>query len=298
MKWFVCVLAFGFAVNMPGWAAKMGQEKQPKTPPLHHLVDIAVPDSMQLDSRLPLQTDRMLKCPVCHGIEDIDKQDFAKIDKKHPDFLRDGPYPDLNQFCYRCHDEEKHRRANIHDMLDAQDKPKEEYCRYCHREVLERDQRYELSELKLRAPMDKLCYGCHLKTPHFNALEHQVEPSKKVKKQREHFLQEHPEVILPLTEDHRVTCITCHTPHPPGVIDTSLPAAHHVSTAKVNEAPRYRDSLWKETIAEDKALRLAAISARYGRPLTYDYQQIQGEALLRLAAKDGTLCRACHTFVD
>ena len=138
MKWFVCVLAFGFAVNMPGWAAKMGKEKQPKTPPLHHLVDIAVPDSMQLDSRLPLQTDRMLKCPVCHGIEDIDKQDFAKIDKKHPDFLRDGPYPDLNQFCYRCHDEEKHRRPNIHDMLDAEGKPKEEYCRYCHREVMQR----------------------------------------------------------------------------------------------------------------------------------------------------------------
>ena len=71
MKWFICVLAFGFAVNMPGWAAKMGKEKQPKTPPLHHLVDIAVPDSMQLDSRLPLQTDRMLKCPVCHGNEEL-----------------------------------------------------------------------------------------------------------------------------------------------------------------------------------------------------------------------------------
>ena len=298
MRWLVFVLAFGFTVNLPGWTAKMEKEKQPKIPPLHHLVDIAVPDSMHIDSRLPLQTDRTLKCAVCHGIEDIDKQDFALIDKKDPDFLRGGPYPDLNQFCYRCHEKEKHRRPNIHDMLDAQGNPNEDYCRYCHQEVLARDQRHELSELKLRAPMDTLCYGCHLKTPHFNALEHQVEPSEKVAKQRERFLREHPEVILPLTEDNRITCITCHTPHPPGVIDSSLPAAHQVSTAKVNEAPLYRDSLWEETITEDKASRLAAISARYGRPVTYVYQQIQGEALLRLAAKDGTLCRACHTFAD
>ncbi len=298
MRWFFFAMAFAFMVNFPGWAAEMEEEKQPKIPPLHHLVDIEVPDSMHIDTRLSLQTDRMLKCAVCHGIKDIDKQDFAEIDKKDPDFLRGGPYPDLDRFCYFCHDREKHQRPNIHDMLDAQGEPNEDYCGYCHQEVLARDQLYELSELKLRAPMDTLCYGCHLKTPHFNALEHQVKPSEKVEKQRERFLYENPEVILPLTEDNRITCVTCHTPHPPGVIDSSLPAAHQVSTAKVNEAPIYRDSLWEETITEDKASRLAVISARYERPVTFVYQQIQGEALLRLAAKDGTLCRACHTFED
>ncbi len=298
MRWWVFILLLGMAVNLPAWGNEMKKEKKTKMPPLHHLIDITVPESMQVDSKLSLEVNRKLKCPVCHGIEDIDKQDFAKLDKKHPDFLRGGPYLDLNRFCYLCHDTEKHRRPNIHDMLDAQGQPNEDHCRYCHQEVLERDQRYEVSELKLRAPVDTLCYGCHLKTPHLNALEHQVELSDKVKKQRKHFLDEHPEVILPLTEAGHVTCITCHTPHPPGVIDPTLPAAHQVDTAKVDEAPVYRDSLWEKTIAEDKASRLEKMSAQYGRPLTYRYRQIYGEALLRLAAKDGTLCRACHTFTE
>lgn len=298
MRWLAFVLLFGLMINSSAWAADMEKTQQSKTPPLHHLVDITVPDSMQVDDQLPLKADRKLKCAVCHGIEDIDEQDFDKIDKKDPDFLHGGPYPDLNQFCFYCHDIEKQRRPNIHDMVDAQGKVNEDACRHCHEEVLERDQQYELSELKLRVPMDTLCYGCHLKSPHFNALEHQVEPSEHVEKQHKRFLQEHPEVILPLTEDNRVTCVTCHTPHPPGVLDSSLPAAHQVKTAKVDDAPQYRDSLWAETITEDKASRLADLSTRYGRPITFVYQQIHGEALLRLPAKDGTLCRACHTFVD
>ncbi len=289
-RWLLCLgLVAGLSVVA---------EEKPKVPPLHHLVDVSVPESMKVDPSLPLPVDRKLTCAVCHGIEDIDKKKFEEVDKDDPNFLRGGPYADLTSFCYRCHDEEKHRRPNIHAMLDGRGEIIEENCKYCHEEVIERDRRYQFSEVKLRRPPDTLCWGCHLKTPHLNALEHQVEPSDKVRKQRKRFLQQHPEVILPLTGDGRVTCITCHTPHPPGVIDKSLPAAHQVATAKVEEGPVYGDSPLAETIAEDKRERLEALSRKYKKPLRFRYRQIQKEALLRLPAKDGQLCRACHVFED
>ncbi|BCX89122.1 hypothetical protein MIN45_P1492 [Methylomarinovum tepidoasis] len=275
--------------------ASVAAEK-PKVPPLHHLVDIRVPDSMQVDPALPLPADRKLTCPVCHGIKDIDKKDFDKVDKDDPNFLRGGPYRDLTRFCFRCHDQESHQRPNIHAMLDDKGGIRKDHCLYCHEKAPERDRRYRLEEVKLRAPPDKLCWGCHLKTPHLNALEHQVKPSKKVKKQRKTFLRDHPEAILPLTSDGRVTCITCHTPHPPGVIRKDLPAAHQVAGAKVEKGPVYGDSPWEKTLAEDKGARLAELSRKYGRPLTFRYRQIRKEALLRLPAKDGQLCGACHVF--
>ncbi len=279
-----------------GLQAAAAAEEKPKVPPLHHLVEVTVPETMKVDPALPLPADRKLVCRVCHGIEDIDKMEFDEVDKDDPKFLRGGPYRRLTDFCFRCHDRERHRRPNVHAMLDDNGEIIEENCRYCHRKVLKRDRRYRLDEIELRAPVDKLCWGCHLKTPHLNALVHQVKPSDKVKEQRKRFLAEHPEVLLPLTADGRVTCITCHTPHPPGVLDEKLPAARQAATAEVEEAPVYADSPWAATIAEDKRERLAELSRRLGRPLDYRYRQIQKEALLRLPAKDGQLCRACHVF--
>ena len=272
------------------------REETPKLPPHHHLVEIKIPETMEVNPLLPLKTGRKLECPVCHGIEDIDEKDFDKVDKKDPRFLRGGPYPDLQAFCFNCHDEDKHQRPNIHAMLDERGEIIEDHCTYCHQEKPDRDKAQSLEEIKLRAPVDTLCWGCHLKTPHLNAAEHQVEPSDKVKEQRKRFLETHPEVILPLTEDGKVTCITCHTPHPPGVLDKKLPAAHQTTSGQVDEGPVYEDSPWAAPIAADKRERLETLARKYGHPFPFRYRQIKKEALLRLPAKDGQLCRACHTF--
>ncbi len=273
--------------------------ERPKVPPLHHVVDIVVPGEMEVKPPLRLGPSRKLKCPVCHGIERIDQIPFEEVDKEDPRFLRGGPYERLTDFCFLCHEKKSHERPNIHaQMVDERGEIREEVCLYCHEQLLDRERHYELSQVQLRAPVGTICFGCHLKTPHLNALEHQVEPSDRVKRRRAKFLQDHPEVTLPLTPDGKVTCITCHTPHPPGVISERLPAGRQVKTAGVEEAPVYRESPWAVTVQRDKEERLAKLSREVGRPFRYRYRQIAGEALLRLPAKDGTLCRACHEFPD
>ncbi|HHJ39343.1 MAG TPA: hypothetical protein ENJ86_07790 [Methylothermaceae bacterium] len=271
-------------------------EEKPKTPPHHHLVDVPVPKTMTIRSPLKMPPEGKLDCPVCHGIDKIDEIPFEEVDKDDPNFLRGGPYSDLSQFCFNCHEEEKHERPNIHAMLDEHGEIIEDHCTYCHEEKPDRKKAQSLEEVKLRAPVDTLCWGCHLKTPHLNAAEHQVEPSDKVKKQRKRFLEAHPEVILPLTPDGKVTCITCHTPHPPGVLDKKLPAAHQVTSGDVEEGPVYQDSPWTATVAADKQERLQKLEQQFGQNFHYQYRQIQKEALLRLPARDGQLCRACHVF--
>lgn len=285
----------GLLLSLLAAAALAGKE-QPKTPPLHHLVDVPIPKDMTIDPDLPMNRERKLECPVCHGIEDIDEIPFEEVDKNDPDFLRGGPYPDLSDFCFRCHDKQQHQRPNIHAMLDDQGKIIEDHCTYCHEEKPDRDRAQSFEEIKLRVPAEALCWGCHLKTPHLNAAEHQVEPSDKVKEQRKRFLEQHPEIILPLSEAGEVTCITCHTPHPPGVLDKQLAAAHQVTSGDVEEGPVYRDSPWEATVNADKQARLQQLREQFGKPFNFRYRQIQQEALLRLPAKDGQLCRACHTF--
>lgn len=292
MRWAVLALLM-FPV-----AAK----ERPKTPPHHHVVEVAIPAEMTVKPPLARPEDGMLKCPVCHGIEDIDRRKLEEIDesvKTLPEFLRGGPYSDLQPFCAHCHDPDEHKRPNIHAMLDERGQIRESHCTYCHEVTPDRKKAQSLDEVKLRAPVESLCFGCHLKAPHWNALAHQVKPSDKVKRQRERYLQEHPNVILPLTPDGQVTCVTCHTPHPGGVLAKTLPAAHQVA-GEVEKGPEYVSHPWAKTVVRDKQARIRRLVREGLVPssFAFEYRQITQEALLRLPAKNGQLCRACHVFEE
>jgi hypothetical protein len=266
-------------------------------PPLHHLVGVPLAKSMHPPASLRLGEKKELVCLSCHGTKKIDALAFDKVDKNANDFLQGGPYAQLTDFCYTCHDKKAHERPNIHQMLDAQGKIKENNCNYCHAEQLKRDRTYKPAELKLRMPREKLCFGCHLKTPHLNALEHQVKPSQEKLEQLQKSVKKLG-IILPLSEKGELMCVTCHSPHPNGVLDNKLAASKQVSNTDLKMGVTYQQHPWSEIYAADKQARLDEFNRTNQTHVHVAYQRITAEVLLRLPAKDGSLCLACHTFTD
>ena len=268
-------------------------------PAMHHLFDIKPSQGISIPDTFPLNKNKQIDCQTCHGLKDMKDQDFEKIDKQDKDFFREGPYEKLTDFCYRCHDTKPYQRDNIHKMLDADGKIIKSICLYCHEEVLDpeedQEENNERSELKLRLPPQNICYGCHLYTPHFNALSHQQKPDEDMKKRIRRYELEH-KIILPLSNDGKVMCITCHSSHQLDVIDQQKPAGKQVVNYDIDKGLTYSKHPWNKVFIEDKKSRLNKLNQQIDKNHVLNYQRIEKEILLRLPAKDGTLCMVCHEF--
>lgn len=271
-------------------------KKQP-LPELHHVVGVPLAKAMRPKEKIRLGDKQELICASCHGLEKIDETPIEQVDKQATNFLLGGPYETLTDFCYRCHSEKTNQRPNIHAMVDEQGKIREQHCTYCHEKPLKRDQIYSAAELKLRVPREVICYGCHLKTTHLNALQHQVKPSKE-KLQQLKETEKKLGISLPLSDDGKVMCVTCHSPHPNGVLKPDLAAAKQVANQDLKTGISYAQHPWGAVYAEDKQQRLQALEHQTGHLQALEYQRIKTEVLLRLPAKEGSLCLACHTFTD
>lgn len=260
----------------------------------HHPVDIAPPAAMRIPAELPLENGRVV-CATCHGTEGIEYQAPDRFDPKAPDFLRGGPYANLTRLCHRCHDEQPYQRPNVHALLDDTGATKKKQCEYCHTKAPDPEKARSREDVELRLPPEKLCLGCHLKTPHLNALEHSTKPDEKMRKRIEAAEKKHG-VILPLDAEGRVTCVTCHSPHQKGVIDPERPAGRQVADRSLADGIGYDNDPWGEVYTRDKRARLDKLAQSGVRVPPLYYQRLTHEVLLRLPAKDGTLCSACHAF--
>jgi hypothetical protein len=261
-------------------------------PPLHHPVGISPPQKMQLPNEFVLDKDGLLQCASCHGIKDIADLPFDEVDVKANHFFNGGPYQQLTDFCYRCHKKKSAQRLNIHKMYNV-GKIDKKNCDYCHLEAPEPNNPPE--KLEFRLPKEKLCWGCHLKTPHLNALTHNRKVSAEMLKIIKISEQKH-KVILPLGAENRVICITCHTAHEAGIIDSNSASGKQVRGGDVSKGVIYRSHAWDRVYQADKKERISKLNLNQNHKLSY--QRLEQEVLLRLSAKNGILCRACHQFKD
>ncbi len=279
-------------VGLPASAAGRDDE----LPPLHHPVEIEIPDGMEIPDTFPLSADGRLGCKTCHGIEGIGELPFDELDRDAPDFHRGGPYRRLTDFCYRCHDRREYSRSNIHKLLDERGEYNEEACRQCHLEVPDPgEEKIVRSELKFRLPPQRLCYGCHLRAPHLNALDHQVKPDEEMR-ERIGRAERELGVILPLDGDGKIMCATCHTAHQRGLIDPERPAGRQVADTDLDKGVTYREHPWNRVFQADKRERLEKLAEKGGAVPVLTYRRIETEVLIRLPARDGTLCLVCHEF--
>lgn len=299
--WFFLFLIcnFAFADESTDWQTQSYKQSK-HLPDLHHVVDVKLLDEMQPPAEFVLKEDRKIGCKTCHGLEKIAETPYDKIDKKAPDFLRKDGYKKLETFCSNCHDKKAHERPNIHLMQNDDGTIKKENCLFCHSEINEQREKLRLLvDTHLRLPPEKVCLGCHLKTPHFNAVEHtdanlktleQSKSSAKNMKARLKKTETEQGVHLPLSENDEVLCLTCHSPHAKGVLGEKNPASNQVN-GDIKKGVEYEKHSWSEVMEADKRERLEKI----GNVLP-SYQRLKNEVLLRLPAKDGTLCLSCHEF--
>ena len=275
--------------------AKEAQEM----PAMHHLFDVEPSEEISIPDTFPLNKSKQVDCQTCHGIKDMEDQDFKKIDKQDDGFFREGPYEIMTDFCYRCHDTKQYQRDNIHKMLDADGEIIKNTCLYCHEEALDPEE--DLTEddkpgqLKLRLSPQSICYGCHLYTPHFNALSHQQKPDEDMTERISRYEQDH-KIIFPLSDDGKVMCITCHSSHQIDVISRQKPAGKQVDNKDLDEGITYNKHPWNKVFIQDKKNRLNKLNQETDKNHVLDYQRIEKEILLRLPAKDGELCLVCHKF--
>ncbi len=295
MRLLLLCLLWGIVPNLIA-VEKLEKDEKPELPPFHHVVGVEPSENRKIDENLELGEKGELVCSTCHGLEDIDETPIEDVDTEADNFLHDGPYKPLTDFCYRCHDEKANTRENIHILLDDKGEIIKKKCEYCHEEVPDRKKDLKIDQLKLRIPMDTICYGCHLKDPHFNAVEHQVKPESEDMVEHLKKMREKQNIFIPLSEKGKVMCVSCHTPHQNGVIDVNKPAGKQVDNDDLKKGITYKDHPWSAVFAADKAERLDELNKKLKTDYKVSYQRIEKEALLRLPAKNGELCMSCHDF--
>jgi len=184
-----------------------------------HPVDIVPSDQLKarIPADLPLQAGKVT-CNTCHDIvaqcRDNPSDRILLEDNK---FLRGAPFANRTSLCFRCHDIEQYQRYNPHRQLNAAKEIMTEKCLYCHAEIPDvKKTTYE--DVKLIANLEVLCTRCHFKEPkQFFHAKHLRKPSKEVAVSIKKMEVEYG-IILPLSEEGKITCATCHNPHEKGVI--------------------------------------------------------------------------------
>lgn len=180
-------------------------------------------------------------------------------------------------------------------MLSDSKKIIKSNCLYCHTKVLDVEKKYEDKDLKLRLPTDKICYGCHLHSPHLNAVSHSVKPDKKMIIRIKKY-EKKANRVFPLSSDGKIICITCHSSHQVDVISQSLAAGKQVINTDLDKGVAYSENSWNSIFKKDKKKRIESIENKFKTKIELNYRKIESEILLRLAAKNAELCMVCHRF--
>jgi hypothetical protein len=187
---------------------------------LRHPADVAVPAAMRskIPATFPLR-DGKITCLTCHSFAVL-----CSPENPRRSSLRDAPYQDRTAFCFRCHNEEQYARVNPHHQLDDAGKIIPEKCLFCHAQKPD-ETRATFATVKLIGGLEMLCQGCHnIGRLHPAGKPHLVRPTLEYQA-RMRQLERQYGIVLPLDEQGKLTCITCHNPHEGGVIPETLAGA-------------------------------------------------------------------------
>jgi len=146
-----------------------------------------------------------------------------------------------------------------------------EMCAVCHNE-----------DMSLQRSKLETCTLCHAETVHSGSAEHLRVEAVRVK-QALAGKSDTDKVTLPLTDDGRMWCGTCHLWHDPSLGDAWLPAGW---------VPP--DSGLPGAVRDGVTARWDALAAAHDQSKVDASFATTGTRALRLPVEDGTLCRHCH----
>jgi hypothetical protein len=167
----------------------------------------------------PLQGGKFT-CDTCHHVyRQCQKRQFDRYT------LRGAPYPRKTDFCYRCHDKEKYQALNAHHQIQADGALDIKMCLYCHENKPD-EKTATYKEVTFIGDMRALCRRCHpIEGNHAGNFDHMAAPPSAKALKRMADMETTYDIILPLAQDGKMTCITCHNPHEKSVIAADKPSA-------------------------------------------------------------------------
>ncbi len=186
-----------------------------------HPLDIvqASVEKIKISDGFP-RKDGQFTCNTCH---DVYRQCQKRLFERQS--LRGAPYPRKTDFCYQCHDRTDYQKLNAHHQIAANGELNTRMCLYCHaKKPDEKNATYK--EVTFIGDIKTLCRRCHqINGNHSGNFDHTaVKPSAEALKRMDAMKAQY-DIILPLTKDGKMTCITCHNPHQKGVIAADKPSA-------------------------------------------------------------------------
>jgi len=193
----------------------------------------------RMPKKFPLLNGK-IACNTCHDI--VAQCRDSKIEDRFTRtqmFLRGAPYKKQTNFCFKCHNEIKFKKYNPHKQLNESGDIVGLKCLYCHTEILDVNQA-SYDDIKLIGNLEILCVRCHSKAQKQSLHNsHLRKPSADVLARIKQMEVEYG-IVLPLNDDGKITCATCHNPHEKGVIP-----AERAGSKGADEADRHRLTLTK-----------------------------------------------------
>ena len=183
-----------------------------------------------IPAELPL-TDNKITCNTCHNMALQCNPRYGQR-SHNKSFLRTNPSYGRTFLCFQCHEEDQYKMFDPHIQMTESGTINEESCLYCHvtmpdveKATLE-SQKNGKDTIHLVGNLEVICLRCHDDKAGSHPLNknHRVKPSDKVIK-RMHWSERNLWILLPLNDEGKITCITCHNPHERGVIPTEKAAA-------------------------------------------------------------------------
>lgn len=161
--------------------------------------------------------------------------------------------------------------SSPHHMVGEDGQPDMSKCAFCHND-----------DMSLARPRAEVCTLCHSENYHAGALRHLQAEAAALARVSPAAGKEAPQ--LPLTEDGRIFCGTCHLFHDPAVNgEESLPRAQVPPSTGISGAVRTKLQAWLKGIADKQGATEAGATFA-----------TKGTTALRLPVDDGALCRHCH----
>lgn len=175
-----------------------------------HSENTILPETMKetIAADWPLDKEA-ISCLTCHAAR-LQMHTNKKIENENNNFLRGSEPNNLVNFCFSCHQKERFKKTNPHQLTNR------DVCFRCHTEnlALGLEVSFE-SSVKTKNP--SLCLGCHANLSKGH-LEHVL--IKKDKVAVHNWVLDNLQkdgLELPLA-DGRMHCSTCHNQHPEGII--------------------------------------------------------------------------------
>lgn len=186
-----------------------------------HPVDITPTHEKKerIPADFPLENGQVT-CITCHDI-------YLQCQKRlfNRNSLRGAPYSRRTDFCYKCHVQENYEKLDPHHQINDSGELIIENCLICH--VEKPDEKHAtFKDVKFIGDIEMMCRRCHhIAGNHSGNADHMgLRPSadglKRIKAMEEKY-----NTRLPLDENGKMSCITCHNPHEKGVIPDDRPGA-------------------------------------------------------------------------